>query len=210
MKRDSIIFDLDGTLWDSSRQIAKSWSQTLREKFPDIHKEITQKDIMGIMGMVTEDIARTLFPDLEIERAITVTNTICEEECDYLRKTGGTLYDGVEEVLEALSLQYPLFIVSNCQCGYIEWFLEHHKLDKYFKGFLCSGQTGKRKGENIKRLMEQYGLKKSIYVGDTQMDYEAAKQAGIEFLYAAYGFGTISDPVPSILSIRELLNHMQE
>lgn len=209
MKRDSIIFDLDGTLWDSSKQIAKSWNQTLQEKFPDIHKKITQKDVMGIMGMVTEDIARTLFPDLELEQAVMITNTICEEECIHLRTIGGTLYSGVEEVLKTLSLNYPLFIVSNCQSGYIECFLGYHKLEKYFKGFLCSGQTGKRKGENIKLLMEQYGLKESIYIGDTYMDYEAAKQAGIEFLYAAYGFGTISDPVPSIQNIKELPNYIQ-
>ncbi len=209
MKADSIIFDLDGTLWDSTEQIAKSWGEVLKEKFPEIHRTITRQDVMGIMGMVTEEIAQTLFPHLEQNYAVDITNTMCNDECIYLKKIGGRLYDGLEDVLKILSNHYPLFIVSNCQCGYIECFLEYHKLGNYFKGFLCSGQTGKKKGDNIQLLMETYGLKHPIYIGDTHMDYEATIQAGIPFLYASYGFGTVPKGIPTLSDIRDLPAYME-
>lgn len=210
MNADSIIFDLDGTLWDSTEQIAKAWSITLKEKFPNISRQITRRDIMGIMGMVTEEIAQTLFPDLKPEYALEITNTMCIEECVYLKELGGTLYEGLEDVLKVLSEKYPLFIVSNCQCGYIECFLEFHKLGKYFKGFLCSGQTGKKKGDNIQTLMKMYELKETIYIGDTYMDYEATQQAQIPFLYASYGFGTVSKDVPVLSDIKDLPAYMEQ
>jgi phosphoglycolate phosphatase len=37
--------------------------------------------------------------------------------------------------------------------------------------------------------MEQQGITSAIYIGDTQGDLEAARQAGIPFIFAAYGFG---------------------
>ena len=209
MRADSIIFDLDGTLWDSCEEVANSWSKTLKERFPDIDRTITYQDIKGIMGMVVEEIAVSLFPNIEKSRALEITNTMCEEECSYLASSGGKLYEGLEDVLKILSKQYPLFIVSNCQCGYIESFLQYHKLGTYFQGFLCSGQTGKKKGENIKLLMKTYGLKQPIYIGDTHMDYEATKQANIPFIYAAYGFGTVSDDLPALSDIRKLPAYME-
>lgn len=201
---DSIIFDLDGTLWDSSEQIASAWNKSLNNNFPEVEKTITQKDVAGILGMVTEEIAQTLFGDDYPERALEITEKLCEEECMYLRETGGILYDDLEDTLEILAKQYPLFIISNCQSGYIEAFLEYHGLERYFKGFLCSGQTGKRKGENIRMLMKEYHLKNPVYIGDTDMDYEATKIAQIPFIHAAYGFGKPKGTFQKICAIGEL------
>jgi phosphoglycolate phosphatase len=85
-----------------------------------------------------------------------------------------------------------LFIVSNCQCGYIETFLGYHKLGKYFKDYECAGNTGLSKGGNIKKIIERYDLKASVYVGDTQGDCDAAAAAEIPFIFAGYGFGKVS------------------
>jgi phosphoglycolate phosphatase len=79
--------------------------------------------------------------------------------------------------------------VSNCQEGYIEAFLDYHKLGKYFLDFENPGRTGLTKGENIKLVIERNQLQHPVYVGDTKGDQEAATFAGIPFVFARYGFG---------------------
>lgn len=92
------------------------------------------------------------------------------------------------KTLQILSAQYPLYIVSNSQCGYIELFLEKTGFAKYFQGHLCNGDTGLDKGSNIRQIADQNGLKDPVYVGDTMGDFEACRKAGVPFVLAEYGF----------------------
>ena len=115
------------------------------------------------------------------------------------------MYDGVEHVLERLSQKYNLYIVSNCQEGYIESFYEYHALDKHFTDFENPGRTGLSKGENIQLIMERNDVAKAVYVGDTKGDHEAAKMAGLPFVYAAYGFGDADEFDYVIEEFEELL-----
>lgn len=191
MKIDSIIFDLDGTLWDSTKAVVKAWHNVLRT-YKKIIEPVTMEQLKGIMGLQIEEIGRKLFPYLREAEQLELLELCCEEERKVILQQGGILYPSLESTLETLSKKYPLFIVSNCQCGYIEAFLEYHKLGKYFKGFECAGNTGLSKGGNIKKIIERNDLKASIYVGDTQGDCDAAKVAGIPFVFAGYGFGKVS------------------
>ena len=49
-----------------------------------------------------------------------------------------------------------------------------------------------------------------VYLGDTQGDYDAAQEAQVSFLHAAYGFGTVDVPVPAITDIRDLPRWLQQ
>lgn len=126
---------------------------------------------------------------------------VCENE--YLAEHGGILYDGVEEVIEELSKTYPLFIVSNCQEGYIEAFLKAHHLEKYFTDTECWGRTRAAKGISNQMLIKRNNLKNPVYVGDTQGDKQSATDAGIPFIFAAYGFGQTDDWTYRINSFRQ-------
>ena len=204
MKIDSIIFDLDGTLWDSTAAVLKSWNNVIKDN-KEIKSAITMEILESIMGMQIKQIGLKLFPYLEEETRMKIMEQCCNEEQILLLKEGGILYPGLENTLQILSQSYPLFIVSNCQCGYIETFLERHKLGKYFKDTECSGNTGLVKGENIKRVVKRNNLEHSIMVGDTQGDCDAARLAGIPFIFAKYGFGKVEDFDYSINEFKELL-----
>ena len=115
------------------------------------------------------------------------------------------LYAKVEETLKELSKKYKLFVVSNCQDGYIECFFKAHKLDKYFTDYECPGRTGLSKGENNKLVIERNNLKKPVYVGDTEGDAESARVAGIPFVFAKYGFGSVEKYQYEIDSFQDLL-----
>ncbi|MBU5487436.1 HAD family hydrolase [Clostridium sp. MSJ-8] len=203
MKIDSIIFDLDGTLWDSSENVVNSFNEVL-EKCDDIKKLITVEDMKSVMGMLLDDIAKKFWPYLTDERRDEVQKACTSNEVKYLEKHGGILFEGLEETLKILSEKYKLFIVSNCQVGYIEAFYKSHGLEKYFTDYENPGRTGLSKGENIKLVIERNNLKKPVYVGDTNGDYLATKVAGIPFIHAKYGFGKIEDQVIEINDIREL------
>lgn len=128
-----------------------------------------------------------------------------DAECDYLKEYAGTLYPYVEEVLDYLHNKYDLFIVSNCQDGYIEALFSVYNIQKYIKDYECSGRTGKSKGENIRMIMDRNKVTDAVYIGDTQKDKEASSEAKIPFLYAAYGFGKVEDCQHKIDSFKDLL-----
>ena len=111
------------------------------------------------------------------------------------------------ETLKALAKEHNLYIVSNCQDGYIELVMEKTGLTGLIKDFECFGHTGLQKDENIRLVMERNGIADddAVYIGDTFGDYTATKKAGIKFVFAGYGFGEVEAPDYRIEGIGELL-----
>ncbi|WP_226679856.1 HAD family hydrolase [Sutcliffiella horikoshii] len=200
---DSIIFDLDGTLWDSRETVLVAWNEILKND-EKIEKELTSEDFKATMGLQMHEIEKILFPDIDEAYRTQLSNKCCEAERVLLEQKGGQLYEKLEEVLESLSQKYKLFIVSNCQEGYIEAFYKYHQLEKHFIDYENPGRTGLSKGENIKLIMERNKLESPVYVGDTLGDQQAAKVAGIPFVYASYGFGEVEEYDYIIHSLNDL------
>ncbi|TFE02262.1 HAD family hydrolase [Jeotgalibacillus salarius] len=203
---DSIIFDLDGTLWDPRETVLTSWNKAI-EDYPKVDKKLTLDDLKQTMGKQMHEISQIFFPELSEEDQKSVMDYLTEIEIPYVAKNGGELYPDLEDTLKDLSQKYRLFIVSNCQEGYIEAFYEYHGLDKYFDDFENPGRTGLSKGENIKLVIDRNGLQDSIYVGDTQGDRDAARKAGVPFVYAKYGFGEVNDFEYEIERLPDLKKH---
>lgn len=190
---DSIIFDVDGTLWDSTDVVAKAWTDYLRQK-EQIDLTITAGQLKTLFGKSLAEIAALVFPKYPENEQLRLIDGCCEAEHALLHITGAPLYEDLEKALQILSAQYPLYIVSNSQCGYIELFLAKTGFAKYFHGHLCNGDTGLDKGSNIRQIADQNGLKDPVYVGDTMGDFEACRKAGVPFVLAEYGFGEVSEP----------------
>lgn len=200
----ALIFDMDGTLWDSAYNVAASWNEVLAKQ-TDIDVTVTEQYIKSVMGMTMDVIAARLFPYIPQKRQMELLNLCGKYENEYLKIHGGVLYPGLEDTLKALSERYELYIVSNCQKGYIESFLEYYSFQKYFKDKLCWGDTELKKGETIKMLMDRHGISSAYYVGDTQGDCDSARFAGIGFIHAAYGFGQVDSPDAVINTFSDLL-----
>ncbi len=201
---DSIIFDLDGTLWDSTKEVLISWNNVLKT-FDEVEAPFTQKAIEGYMGMPTNKIFESFFHYLKADKRKAIQDACSSNEIEYLKEHGGRLYPNLESVLLALSNKYKLFIVSNCQHEYIDTFLEFYGFEKYFIDYEYQERTNKSKGENIRLVIERNNLKSSIYIGDTDGDSEAARYAGIPFIYASYGFGDTKDYDYVIEKVEELI-----
>ena len=203
MKYDSIGFDLDGTLWNPLEAITEAWIITAdKHNLP----RITKEDMAGALGLNKIDLMNKLYPGLDSEAQMKFFEdgiVACDE---ILSQKGGMLFDGLEETLAELKKHFKLYIVSNCQDGYIETFLRFHKLEDYFCDSEHPDARCLPKGENLKILLERNGFKNSIFVGDTQGDYEATLEAGIPFIWASYGFGTPAGYDAKIEKIEDLLH----
>jgi phosphoglycolate phosphatase len=205
-KFDSIIFDLDGTLWNSTRSVSKAWQATANDFGDVIKDEITPEVVASICGMTYDAIFEKLFPYLDIEQRLKFQNTCAKLELEVLDEAGGDLYPHLEETLEYLASKYKLFVVSNCQSGYIEIFLKYSKLNKYFLGHQCFGTKNQPKWENIKDIVADHNLLFPVYVGDTTGDYNSAEKAGVPFIFAAYGFGKVEEgQIATINDLQELI-----
>ncbi len=198
--KTGIMFDMDGTLWDSTKEICYIWNEVLKE----YGVELSMERLQSLMGKTMDVIAENVMPEKSIEERKEIFDRCLQVENEYLEQHGGILYPQLEETLKVLKETYPLYIVSNCQSGYIEAFLKYYKFEKYFDYFECLGNTGKGKAYNQKLVAERNQLDRVIYVGDIQGDYEATMEAGFEFIHAAYGFGTVDADVKRLKAFSEL------
>ena len=198
----AIILDLDGTLWDTSDIVVRIWNEVLSQKCP---KLMMTKEIMSsLMGKNKAQFTDEFFVGVEREEAEMLISEIFAHEQEYLIKHGANMYDGVMKTLDELKKDYALAIVSNCQSGYLNAFLTHYKLKDVFTDYECAGSSPLSKGENIRLLFERNRFEKAIYVGDTKSDENAAKEAGLPFVYASYGFGEVDSYVAKINSFEEI------
>lgn len=191
-KFDSIIFDLDGTLWDSTANVAHAW-QSAKQQVNYIQADITQQTVRSITGMAYDAIFEKLYPYLD-ETTRQEFKTLCAaSELATLNEKGGAFYPQLAQTLTYLKSKYRLFIVSNCQSGYIEIFLGMEDMAGYFEAHQCYGTKGQPKFQNILDIVADNQLQAPVYVGDTTGDRDSAQKAGVPFIFASYGFGVVEE-----------------
>lgn len=201
---DSIIFDLDGTIWDTRDDVAEIWNEVF-EKY-GFEASLTGEIVASYMGMPYDEAMEQMLGHIpEESRKIMMDECASIEAQTIDRKNGGKIFPNVKETLDELVKDYRLFIVSNCQKGYIEAFLRINGLEKYFEDTENAENTGLQKGENNKLVIERNNLKNPVYVGDTPGDARSAKFVGIPFIYAEYGFDTVEEYDDKIADFSDLL-----
>lgn len=209
MRPQAIIFDIDGTLWDSTGLVAAGYNRFL-EKQGLSHLAVTGQILKGLFGRTMQDIADVLFASIpEAERYTLLEGCMAQGQALMYADPCDVAFPGVKETLERLAKDYRLFIVSNCEKGYPELTIEKLGIGDCIEAHLCYGDTKTHKGQTIRTLMDRCGVTEAVYVGDTQGDLEASQMAGIPFIFCRYGFGTPESWAAAIDSIGELLPLME-
>ena len=206
MKYESLIFDIDGTLWDSRALVAEGYNIQLKEEGLE-HLCVTAEDLKPLFGKVMTEIADTILATIPEEKRYDLMERCMATENRYLEENPCHIgYPGVKETVAKLAEHYRLFIVSNSQFGYPELCMEKLGLTPYIQGHMCFGDTGTSKGKTIRTLMRKHNIENCAYIGDTQGDYEATVEADVPFVWCTYGFGTPSGYAEKIDRFEDLLN----
>lgn len=198
---DGLIFDMDGTLWDAVTSYALVWNRTLADCGID-RPPVTRADLISLMGRHLDYIAKVLVPDMD--RYPDFLARLSVNDNAVMPVHGGVLYPHVRRTLERLQPHIPLYMVSNCGDKGLDNFLDYTHLRPLFRDWLTNGGTGRPKGRNIRDLVDKYDMKAPLYVGDTQTDRVACRDAGVDMVYCAYGFGKAADPAYTIHNFAQL------
>lgn len=203
-KPDGVLFDVDGTIWDSTGVVTEAWNKALKDTGFG-HVQVNADRLKGLFGLPMIDIMRDILPGVD-EKELRRFEEVCNEyEENYIINHSGAPYEDIVYTIKELSARVPVIIVSNCQAGYIELMMKHLQIEDYITDHVCPGDSGLLKADNIMMMSRKHNLAGPVYVGDTSMDEEACKKANVPIIYAAYGFGKVLQPAASILKPTELL-----
>ena len=182
-----IIFDLDGTLVDTSGDITNALNYALK---PYGLRDLTVEDTIKMVG---EGITRLIEKLLENER-IQIRDTVIKRFLDYYSEhlvDFSTLYPHVRETLEKLN-DYKKAVISNKREYLSTRLLDKLDLLKYFDLVVGSDTTSERKPSAVPVIyvFTKLGVNpdESIIVGDSDYDIEAGKKAGLKTVAVTYGY----------------------
>ncbi|PCJ42544.1 MAG: hypothetical protein COA71_03260 [SAR86 cluster bacterium] len=206
---DSIIFDLDGTLWNASSASAKGWNSGLAS-FGFNNIAISPQDMDAVSGKPFLECVEALLSKYSVSLDEKLINAMNAHEKVFIEGEGGDLYEGVIGGLKTLSKTCPLFLISNCQDWYLDAFWKHFSVKSYFQSSDCNGRAGVLKAEMIASMVNKYELNKPIYIGDTKGDEQASEAARVDFGFAEYGFGKAENPTVRFKSFRSIIDWLDE
>ena len=209
IKTDGIILDIDGTLWNTTGVVAKAWNKAIADcgfDADEVNAGGLQKEFGKPMNVIADD----LWPALSQEQKDLLMKQCCVREQEALKENHEDIsYPAVRDTIKALAQKFRLYIVSNCQSGYIELTMEKNKIADFIKDHECYGDTGLGKADNLRLLVRRNGIKAPVYVGDTQGDADACREAGVKFVWAGYGFGSVQEFAAKVDRFDQLLDLFQ-
>lgn len=188
-KYDAVIFDLDGTLLDTLEDLKDSVNYVMRKYgFPEHTLEAIRKAVgNGIRNLMERSVPEGTKAEI-FEAAFADFKVYYKENCKNKTKP----YDGILPLVEKLGEEgYKLAVVSNKNHEAVK------ELMPFYFGNVFDVVVGAR--EDMKKkpapdttfyALEQLGVKaaQAIYVGDSQVDVETAKNAGLEGIFVTWGF----------------------
>ena len=190
-KPDSIIFDMDGTLWDAVDTYTESWNIVFGDL--GIDKTVDRDELAKMVGWEGKKVWNAIMPGYSVEKQEEIYAKVNDVRKVLLPQKGGVLYDGVKEGLAQLATQYQLYIVSNCAKGIIRLFIDWAGIDEHIIDEIAYGINYMPKHHNIKLPIDKHHLKNPVYVGDTEGDGQQSRLAGLPFVFVSYGFGATDD-----------------
>ena len=201
--------DIDGTLWNTTGVVADAWNKAIADCGYDaaqVNAAGLQKEFGKPMNIIADD----LWPNLSQEQKKILMKQCCVREQEAIESnTKDITFPAVRDTIKALAKKFNLYIVSNCQAGYIELTMRKNGIEPCVRDHECYGNTGLGKADNLRLLVQRNAIKAPVYVGDTQGDADACREAGVKFVWASYGFGSVQEFAAKIDRFDQLLDLLQ-
>jgi len=207
-----LIFDVDGTLFDTSEGIISSVKYALKKNKLSLSHGIDYQ--RTFIGPPIQNTLKRLFPHLSDERIKEVALDFRNQYKD-VDLCKATPYSGLYEALDKLTQKgIKIAVATFKREDYAYDIVDHFGITKYTDNIFGQDFEGKRdKADIIELAIKKSGLpgEDCLMIGDTSSDGDAAKKAGIDFLEVTFGFGFTKDKhydgpsIGSIDSYKELL-----
>lgn len=214
---DSIIFDLDGTIFQTDKLAIPAFESTFRQLADEgyvLDNEPTHDDLLAVIGLTLDDIWENLIPGQTEELYNKASKYLLENELNGLKDGYGALYPNVvETLLELKNLGYRLFIASNGLKDYVDNVLSNFRINHLFEAVYSAGEyKTETKIELVNKLISDLDIKKAIMVGDRSSDVEAGKANGLFIIGCNFGFssdGELRGADEIITNFEQLINLVQ-
>ena len=175
-KKEAIIFDFDGVLYDSISLVRED----LNIKYPTLE----ESDFMKIFeGDFWDGIQK--IKDKYGEAKFSNTSSI---------KIAGKLFNNIPELINKLKDDYVLFINSSSKIANILEPLERYKINEYFKG-IYGKESGINKIEKFKNIFNEHNLnpEKTIFITDSIGDIKDADILNTDTIAVTWGIHKETD-----------------
>jgi phosphoglycolate phosphatase len=201
--RRTFLFDMDGTLLDSSAAVVDAVASGLRRAYAAHGLPVVEPDfdlINGCMGLPSLRYFEQAFPpctvpeEMRAEFALSFGRFTTEEEVAAVARGETRLYDGVAEALAELRARgHRLLLFSNAGEVYFDAIVRGHRLDRFFETTMsleraCAEKVAEDKTGMVLALADDPDL--TVVVGDRKGDVDAGRAAGARTVGCLYGFGS--------------------
>ena len=202
---DIVIFDLDGTLIDTSEGIFNSVRYA--QKKLGLHK-ISDNELKLFIGPPPEEMYKKIY-GLSDDDAKTATKFHREYGLEFGIYEARP-YEDMKKCLKSLNeAGYMLGVATLKNEKAAKEILHHFEMDKYFDVILGMSSSEKStKAELILTAVEQLGGRSALMVGDSLYDLDGAKKAKVDFAAALYGFGYKEKPEDAVVALNNALELM--
>ena len=201
VKPDSLIFDMDGTLWDNVDSYAISWNRALEAEGYSRRLIAKSSWADGTGARDARDHHSRCFPvgpGPVVRRVVSQYQLLVPDMKPHI-------YEGVYAGLENCRRGTP-FLLSNCEKGGLVNFMKHTGTTHLFTDFLEHGENLKPKSYNMRLLKERNQLQAPFYIGDTDSDSKASAEAD-SLVFVTYGFGKTENFICSFDSFPQLVDY---
>jgi phosphoglycolate phosphatase len=198
-KPEAILFDLDGTLFQSETLFLPAYYRTFDQLRQEglYQKETPPEDkILGSLGLLLEEIWRRVLPEEPVAVHQRANKLLLQYQMEELEKGTGTLYPGVEQSIHTLHQKgYKLFVASNGMEAYVKNVIFYKGLQPYFTDLYSAGEYQTwSKNDLVRMLLQRYSIHSAWMVGDRSSDVEAGKANGLLVIGCDYSdFGNASE-----------------
>lgn len=178
----SIIFDMDGTLFQTNLILEPALEETFeilrKENLWDTETPIVQ--YRKIMGVPLPVVWETLCPNHSMETREKSNKVFHTKLIELIKTRKGALYPDVERTLSELSREHRLFIASNGQVEYLRAIVETYHLDRFIQHTYSIQliETG-HKSDLVQKVKRENQIGEGYVVGDRSSDIFAAKDNGL-------------------------------
>ena len=176
-----ILWDLDGTLLDTLEDLADSVNHTLKEFGYPVR---SLEEVRTFVGNGARRLIALAVPEEEDpEPVFEAFHTYYNCHCQIKTRP----YGGIPQALEVLGKKYPMAVVSNKPDSAVKTLCAG-----YFPGIYARGESAdcprKPAPDMVLKAMADIGVERCIYVGDSEVDVQTAKNAGVPCLSVLWGF----------------------